>query len=93
VTKVLLVGGAAWAAVSALAFAFLHPIIAAFIAIVGAVVVVIAVMTQDWEQHPSFEERELARARKRAEKRERTKDARERDRERWRAHQARKTQR
>jgi hypothetical protein len=92
VTRTLVVGGAVWAAVTALAFLLLHPIIAAFIAIVGAVVVVIAVMTRDWERHPGFEERELARARRRAEKWERNKDARERDRRRWEAYQAKKAE-
>jgi hypothetical protein len=92
VTKVWVVGGAVWAAVTAAAFLLLHPIIAAFVTIVGAVVVVIAGMTRDWERHPSFEERELARARKRAEKWERTKDVRERDRQLWEAHHARKAE-
>ena len=55
--------------------------------------VVIAVVARDWDRHSTFEERELARARKRAEKWERGKDARDRDRARWEAHQARQAAR
>jgi hypothetical protein len=88
-----MVGGAVWAVVTVLAFLVLSPILAAFITILGATLVVVAALAADWEQHPTFEQRELARARKRAAKRERTKDARARDRARWEAHQARKAQR
>ncbi len=88
--KVIVVGGAVWAAVSGLAFLLLHPIIAAFIAIVGLVVLVVAAMAQDWDRHPGFEERERDRARRRAAKWERTKAARERDRAIWEAHRAKK---
>jgi hypothetical protein len=97
VAKRWLVGGGIWVVVAGLAFALLNPILAAFVAILGLTVVVVLAMAADWENHPSFEERELARARKRAVKkaavRERTKDARARDRERWEAHQARKARR
>ena len=55
--------------------------------------VVIAVLARDWDQHSTFEERELARARKRAEKWERSDDARERDRVHWEAHRARQAKR
>jgi hypothetical protein len=48
-----------------------------------------AAFARDWDRHSTFEERELARARKRAEKWERGKSARDRDRARWEAHQAR----
>ena len=37
--------------------------------ILGATAVVIAVVARDWDHHSTFEERELARARKRAETR------------------------
>jgi hypothetical protein len=80
---------AVWAAGSVLAFRNLDPIIAAFLVILGATAVVIAVAAADWDRHSTFEERELARARKRAAKWERGKDARARDRARWEAHQAR----
>jgi hypothetical protein len=45
-------------------------------------------MARDWDQHPTFEDREAARARRRKEKWERNADARARDRARWEAHQA-----
>jgi hypothetical protein len=82
-------GGAVWAAASVLAFLTFDPIIAAFLVILGGTAVVIAVAARDWDRHSTFEERELARARKRAEKWERGQAARDRDRARWEAHQAR----
>jgi hypothetical protein len=78
-----------WAAGSVLAFRNLDPILAAFLVILGASAVVVAVVAADWDRHSTFEERELARARKRAEKWDRTADVRARDRARWEAHQAR----
>jgi hypothetical protein len=91
VAKRWLVGGGIWVVVSALAFLVLDPILAAFVAIVLATFVVVAALAADWNKHSTFEQRELVRARKRAAKRERTKDVRARDRARWEAHQARKT--
>jgi hypothetical protein len=85
----LALGATLWAAGSVLAFLNLDPIIAAFLVILGASAVVVAAVARDWDHHSTFEERELARARKRAEKWERTKGARDRDRARWEAHQAR----
>jgi divalent metal cation (Fe/Co/Zn/Cd) transporter len=82
-----------WAAVavvgSAAAFLYLDPIIAAFLSIMLVTAGVIAFLARDWDQHSTFEERELDRARRRAEKWERGKEARERDRARWEAHKAR----
>jgi hypothetical protein len=80
---------ALWAAGSVLAFAKLDPILAAFVVILGATAVVIAAFAHDWDRHSTFEQRELVRARKRAEKWERGTDARARDRARWEAHRAR----
>jgi hypothetical protein len=85
-----LIGGGIWVVGTALAFLLLGPIPAAFISILGATFVLVAVLAADWDKHSTFEERELARSRKRAAKWERTKDVRERDRARWEAHQARK---
>ena len=82
-------GGAVAVLGSVAAFALLDPVIAAFVAIVLVTVAVIGALAGDWDRHSTFEQRELARARKRAEKWERTKDARDRDRARWEAHQAR----
>jgi hypothetical protein len=97
VAKRWLVGGGIWVVLAGLVFLLLDPILAAFLAILGLTALTVLVLASDWNQHSSFEERELARARKRAVKkaavRERTKDARARDRERWEAHQARKVSR
>jgi hypothetical protein len=90
VAKRWLIGGGIWALGTALSFLVLYPILAAFLSIVGGTVVVVAVAAADWDRHSTFEERELARSRKRAAKWERNKDARARDRELWEAHQARK---
>ena len=82
-------GAAVWATGSVLAFLNLDPIVAAFLVILGGTAVVIAAVARDWDRHSTFEERELARARKRAEKWERGMAARDRDRARWEAHHAR----
>jgi hypothetical protein len=78
-----------WAAGTVLAFRSLDPIIAAFLAILGVTLVVSAFLARDWDSHSTYEEREAARARRRAEKWERGAAARDRDRVRWEAHQAR----
>jgi hypothetical protein len=80
--------GALVAVVSVLAFLVLDPILAAFLVILLVTGAVIAVLARDWDQHSTYEEREAARARKRAEKWERNTAARDRDRARWEAHQA-----
>jgi hypothetical protein len=77
------------AIVSVLAFALLDPIVAAFVVILLVTAVGMALLARDWDRHSTYEERELARARRRAEKWERKKDVRARDRARWEAHQAR----
>lgn len=83
------VWGAGAALGSVAAFLYLDPIVAAFVAIVLLTVALIAFLARDWDRHSSFEERELQRARRRAEKWERGREARERDRARWEAHRAR----
>jgi hypothetical protein len=85
-----MVWGGVWVVATALAFVLLDPILAAFAAILGLCLWVVAVLADNWDQHPSYEERELARARRRAAQREKNKDARERDRAKWEAHQQRK---
>lgn len=82
--------GGAWALCAVLAFLWLDPVIAAAAVITAAVVAAMVALADDWQSHPTFEQRELDRARRRAAKRERTKGARERDRERWAAYQAKK---
>jgi hypothetical protein len=88
-----LIGVAGLAVVAFLAFRFLNPIIAAALVIVAATVLGIATTARGWDQHPSFEEREAARARKRAAKWARGQGARDKDRARWEAHQARQARR
>jgi hypothetical protein len=83
--------GVAAALASVAAFAYLDPIIAAFVTIMLTTAVTLAVLARDWDRHSSYEERELERARRRAARWERGKDARERDRAKWEAHQARQT--
>jgi hypothetical protein len=93
VARRLIGWGGVWLVGSIAAFLLLDPILASFLVIVGLCLWGVAVLSSGWEQHPSFEQRELARARRRAERRERTKDARARDRARWAAHQRRKAER
>ena len=87
--------GVVWGALtvlgSVLAFRFLDPIVAAFVVIVLVTGGVIAFLARDWDQHSTYEERELARSRKRAQKWDRNANARARDRARWEAHQARQS--
>lgn len=89
----MMFGAALVAAVAVLGFVLLDPILAAFLSILLVTGAVIAVLARDWDRHSTFEERELARARKRAEKWERNADVRARDRVRWEAHQARQAAR
>jgi hypothetical protein len=84
-----LICGGSWAVGTVLVFLLLNPILAAFVSIMGATVAGVAVAAADWDKHSTFEERELARSRKRAARWEQNKDVRERDRRRWEAHQAR----
>jgi hypothetical protein len=81
--------GALVAVLAVLAVVLLDPILAAFVVILLVTAAVCAVVARDWDRHSTYEERELARAQKRAEKWERGKDARARDRAKWEAHQAR----
>lgn len=79
-----------WLAGSAAAFAFLDPVLAAFVAIVGVTGVAAVAVASDWVRATTFEEREIARARRRQAKWDAGEEARARDRARWEAHQARK---
>ena len=76
--------------VSVLAFLFLYWVIALFIAIAGLTLLVVGALASDWEEHSTFEQRELVRARKRKEKWERGAAARAKDRARWDAYQGKK---
>jgi len=83
------IGAAVTVAVVVWAFATLDVVIAAAVAIVLVTALGIGVAARGWDQHSTYEEREMARARRRQEKWHRNKDARERDRRKWEAHQAR----
>ncbi|WP_324273684.1 hypothetical protein [Blastococcus brunescens] len=84
-----LLGGALAVLGSVAAFLLLDPVLAAFVAIMLGTVAVIGVLASNWDDHSTFEERELERARRRKEKWERGADARARDRAKWEAHRAR----
>ena len=85
----LALGATVWAAGAVLAFLVLDPILAAFLVIFGGTAGVLVAVARNWDRHSTFEERELVRARRRAEKWERNGDVRARDRARWEAYQAR----
>ena len=85
-----LIGAIVWIVGSAVAFAVLDPVIAAFVCILGLTAVVVTFLSSDWVRSTSFEEREAERVRRRKEKWDAGAEARERDRARWEAHQARK---
>ena len=90
-TRILITALVALAAVAAVAaFALLDVVLAAAVAITGATIAGLAAVAADWDRHPTFEQRELARARRRAVKREKTAGARAKDRARWEAYQAKK---
>ena len=84
-----ILGAAVTVAVVVWAFATLDVVIAAAVATVLVTGVGITVAASGWDQHSTYEERELARARRRQEKWDRNKDARERDRRKWEAHHTR----
>ena len=76
-----------------LAFLLLSPVLATAVVIGAATLLGVAALASDWEEHPDYETREMARARRRKEKWERTAGARAKDRARWEAHQAKKAAR
>lgn len=90
-SKRVVVAGAGWVLLTVLAF-LLDPILGAFVLVFGGIGVAVVALGSTYDQHPDFEARELARARKRKAKRERyqekNKDAIEADRARYAAHQA-----
>ena len=87
-TRLLVLALGSALAVSVLAFLTLSPLLAAAVLIGTLTVVAVTALSADWERHPSFEERELARSRRRREKWERNADARAKDRARYEAYQA-----
>jgi ABC-type multidrug transport system fused ATPase/permease subunit len=93
VRKRILIGLGVVAAVAVLTYLSIDVILATFVTIIVAAVVLVWVAGSDWQQHSTFEQRELDRARKRAAKWDRTADARAKDRARWEAHQAKRAAR
>ncbi|WP_460683357.1 hypothetical protein [Modestobacter lapidis] len=90
-SKRVVVAGAIWVVLTVLAF-LVDPILGACVLIFGGIGVVVAALGSTYDQHPDFEARELARARRRKAKweqhRVKNADAIERDRARYTAHQA-----
>jgi hypothetical protein len=89
-SKRTLVAGALWVLLTVLAF-LVDPILGACVLIFGAIGVVVVQLASTWDEHPDFEARELARARRRKVKWEKGAAAREKDAARYAAHQAKKT--
>ncbi len=89
----LALAGGIWAAVTVVAFVAIgNVIVASGMAVFGFVLLVVLAMAADWDDHPTFEQREMERARKRRAAWERSAGSRARDRERWEAHQARQAE-
>jgi hypothetical protein len=78
----------AWLVLSGLAFWLLYWVVAVGIAMIGAIAVVVSLMSLDWDEHSTFEQREADRARRRKERYERNADRRARDRARYEAGKA-----
>jgi N-acetyl-gamma-glutamylphosphate reductase len=91
-SKRTVVAGAVWVLLSVLAF-LVDPVLGACVLIFGAIGVVVVQLASSWEEHPDFEARELARARKRKQKWDRDAGKREKDAARYAAHQARQAER
>ena len=85
----LVIGGAVLTLAGVGAVFLIDVILGAFVGILGLTMVVMGALARDWDRHPSYEEREDARARRRKERWERGSAARDRDRARWEAYQAR----
>jgi hypothetical protein len=88
-SKRTVVAGALWVVLSVLAF-LVDPVLGACVLVFGAIGVVVVQLSSTWSEHPDFEARELARARKRKVKWDKGAAAREKDAARYAAHQARK---
>jgi hypothetical protein len=88
-SKRTVVAGALWVVLTVLAF-LVDPVLGACVLIFGAIGVVVVQLASSWDEHPDFEARELARARKRKAKWDKNAGAREKDAARYAAHQARK---
>ena len=87
-SKRTIVAGTVWVALTVLAFGT-DVILGAFLLIFGGAAVVVVQLSSTWSQHPDFEAREVARARRRKVKWEKNAPRREKDAARYAAHQAR----
>jgi hypothetical protein len=88
-SKRTVVAGALWVLLTVLAF-LVDPVLGAGVLVFGAIGVVVVQLASSWDEHPDFEARELARARKRKVKWDRSAGARAKDAARYAEHQARK---
>lgn len=74
---------ALWMVVTALAFWLVYWVLAVCIALMGLVGLAVLGAADDWENHSSFEQRELARAARRKQRYARNEAARAKDRAIW----------
>lgn len=87
-SKRTVVAGVAWVALTVLAIAT-DVILGAFVLIFGAATVIVVQLSGTWSQHPDFEAREVARARRRKVRWQKNAPRREKDAARYAEHQAR----
>jgi hypothetical protein len=91
-TRLLLPAVGALALLAAAVFLAPDAVVATGLVIAALTVLGLGALAADWEKHPSFEEREQVRARRRRERWEATAGPRARDRARWEAYQAKKAE-
>lgn len=72
-----------WMVATALAFRLIYWVLAVCVAIMGLVLLAVLGAADDWENHSTFEQRELARAAKRRQRYARKESARAKDRAIW----------
>jgi len=91
-SKRVQVGAVVWVLATVGAF-LLDPILGSAVLLFGGVLVVVGHLASHWGEGTTFEEREMARARRRKVKYEANSGKRAKDRERWEAGKARKAAR
>jgi hypothetical protein len=77
-----------WLVVTGLAFWLLYWVVAVGIAVIGGIAVLVVLLSADWDQHSTYEQREADRATRRKERYERNAGRRARDRARYEAGRA-----
>jgi biopolymer transport protein ExbB/TolQ len=77
-----------WLVATGLAFWLLYWVVAVGVAMIGAIAVLVVLMSADWDRHSTFEQREAERARRRKVRYERNAGRRARDRARYEAGRA-----